>query len=100
MSGSPGVSRQEGSAGMPPKAGIGRAELEVLRYIQDHHPITVREVGEHLTRTKGQTRTTALNMMERLRVKGHLKREKCEGVYHYSPCQPKPQLLRSLVRDF
>jgi predicted transcriptional regulator len=85
---------------MPPKPGIGRAELELLCYIQEHHPVTVREAGEHLARTKGQTRTTALNMMERLREKGHLTREKREGVYHYSPSQPRPQLLRSLVRDF
>lgn len=85
---------------MPPQAGIGRAELEILQYIQDHHPITVREVAEHLARTKGHTRTTALNIMERLRDKGYLTREKQGGVYRYAPSQPKPQLQRSLVRDF
>jgi BlaI family transcriptional regulator, penicillinase repressor len=74
--------------------------MEVLRYIQDHHPITVRELAEHLAETKGHTRTAALNMMERLRAKGYLTREKVGGVYHYSPSQPKPQLMRSLVRDF
>jgi predicted transcriptional regulator len=79
---------------------IGRAELELLRFITDHFPITVREVGEHLAATKGQTRTTALNMMERLREKGYLTREKVEGVYRYSPSQTKSQLARGLVRDF
>ena len=85
---------------MPPKAGIGRAELETLQYIQDHHPITVRELADHLAETKGLTRTTALNAMERLRQKGHLTRQKIQGVYHYSPAQPKPQLMRSLIREF
>jgi predicted transcriptional regulator len=85
---------------MPPRAGLGRAELETLQYIQDHHPITVRELADYVAETHGHTRTTALNVMERLRRKGHLTREKVGGVYQYSPSQPKPQLLRSLVRDF
>ena len=80
--------------------GIGQAELEILRYVADHHPITVREVADHLAETKGHTRTTALNMMERLREKGHLDRKKIEGVYHYFPRLPKPDLMRGLVKDF
>jgi predicted transcriptional regulator len=79
---------------------IGQAQLEVLRYVQDHHPVTVRQVAEFLAETRGLTRTTALNVMERLRDKGHLSRALVDGVYHYSPIQSKPQLLRGLVRDF
>ena len=82
------------------KPGLGRAESEILRYIADHHPITVREVGEHLAQTKGQTRTTALNMMERLREKGYLARELVEGIYRYSLVQPKAGMMRGIVRDF
>lgn len=85
---------------MPPQPGIGRAELEILQYIQDHHPITVRELAEHVAAAHGHGRTTALNVMERLRKKGHLTREKVDGVYQYSPSLPKPQLMRTLVRDF
>ena len=79
---------------------IGRAQLDVLRFVQDHHPATVRQVAEYLAETRGLTRTTALNVMERLREKGHLVREHVDGVYRYSPAQPKPQFLRALVRDF
>jgi predicted transcriptional regulator len=79
---------------------IGAAQLEVLRYIQDHQPVTVRQVAEHLAETRGLTRTTALNVMERLREKGFLDRELVEGIYHYSPSEPKPQFLRGLIRDF
>lgn len=85
---------------MPPKAGLGRSELEILRYIQDHHPITVRELADYLAETKGHSRTTALNTMERLRQKGFLTREKVEGIHQYSPTQPRSQLMRSLIRDF
>jgi predicted transcriptional regulator len=79
---------------------IGSAQLEVLRYVQDHHPVTVRQVASHLAETRGLTRTTALNVMERLREKGHLQREVVDGVFHYFPVQSKVQLLRGLVRDF
>lgn len=85
---------------MQPEASIGRGELDVLRYVMDHHPITVREVADHMAQAKGHTRTTVLNMMERLREKGYLLREKQEGVYRYSPAISQAQLLGSLVRDF
>ena len=85
---------------MPRHQPIGRAELEILHYIHDHHPVPVRQVAEHVSSTKGHTRTTVLNVMARLCAKGYLSRESVDGVYHYSPCVPRPELLRRLVGDF
>lgn len=85
---------------MEKPAKLGAVQLEILRYIQDHHPVTVRQVADHLALTRGVTRTTALNMMERLRKQGHLTRSKSEGSFQYSPSVAKPQFLRDLVRDF
>ena len=82
------------------QASIGRAEMEILRYIQDHHPLSVREVASHVSATKGHVRTTVLNVMERLRKKGFLKRQKVGGIFQYSPSVPRAELLRGLVRDF
>lgn len=79
---------------------VGRAEMDILRYILDHHPVTVRSVSDHVAETKGHTRTTVLNVMERLRQKGYLKRELVDGVYNYGPTAPKSQMQLSLVRDF
>jgi predicted transcriptional regulator len=79
---------------------IGAAELEVLHFIQEHHPVTVREVADHFATSKGQVRTTLLNVMERLRKKGFLTRKKTGGVFHYSPRVSKTELLNRLVRDF
>ena len=79
---------------------IGRAEMDVLRYVTDHHPVTVRQVADHVSETKGHVRTTVLNVMERLRHKGYLVRRKTRGVFHYSPRLPREELLRSMVRDF
>ena len=32
---------------------LGRVELAILRYVVEHHPITVREVAEHMAETTG-----------------------------------------------
>lgn len=79
---------------------IGRMEAEILRFIAEHQPITVREVAEHFAQTKGYARTTVLTVMERLRRKGYLKRKKVDNAYQYSLSQPKTTLFQSLVRDF
>src|SRR5215212_8814356 len=79
---------------------IGQAQLEILRFIQDHAPATVRQVAEHLSETRGVTRTTVLNVMETLREKGFLTRAPIDGIYHYSPSQSKPQFMREMVREF
>ncbi len=82
------------------KPRLGRSEAEVLRYIVDHCPITVREAADHFAATKGHTKTTILNMMERLRDKGFLTRESVDGLFRYSPARPASGVLRDLVRDF
>jgi predicted transcriptional regulator len=85
---------------MAPKSTIGRAEMEILRYIADHYPISVGDVAEYFTAKRGLVRTTILNVMERLRKKGYLSRKQTGGVFQYSPKQPKGELLKGLVRDF
>ena len=80
---------------------VGRAELEILHYIQDHQqPVTVRDVADHFAEKHGHVRTTILNVMERLRSKGFLARKKIDGVFHYESRVGKADLLRSLVHDF
>ena len=85
---------------LPLTRNIGKAELEVLNYIQDRGPVTVREVAEHFSAAKGHVRTTTLNVMGRLVKKGYLARRKTGGVYEYRPRMPKRELLRGLVQDF
>ena len=83
-----------------PKAPVSAAELQVLHYVHDHHPVTVRAVADHFARTQGHARTTTLTLIARLVRKGHLSRKKIGDVYHYSPRVPRTQLLRGLVGDF
>jgi predicted transcriptional regulator len=82
------------------KAALGSTEIEILRYIGDHHPISVGEAAGYVAETTGQARTTVLTIMERLRRKGYLTRKQVKGVYRYSPKIPKNDLLRGLVKDF
>jgi len=82
------------------KAALGSTEIEVLRYIGDHHPIKVAEVAEFMAQASGQARTTILTTMERLRKKGHLTRRRIKGVYRYSPQIPKQDFLLGLVTTF
>jgi predicted transcriptional regulator len=79
---------------------VGRAELEILHYVQDHRSVTVRDVADHFAEARGHVRTTILNVMERLRKKGFLTRKKVGGIFKYEPCVGKADLLQSLVRDF
>lgn len=79
---------------------LGRVELELLQYIDENHPITVREVAEYWSAKTGQARTTVLTMMERLTKKGFLTRKKIDNVYHYRPKQSIPNVLSGLVNDF
>lgn len=83
-----------------PQVNLGQAEWEVLRYVGEHHPVTVREVAEHVAATKGQARTTVLTVMERLRAKGFLVRRKQDGVYRYAPKKPIAELTQGLVQGF
>ena len=79
---------------------VGRAELEILHYVQDHRSVTVRDVADHFAEARGHVRTTILNVMERLRKKGFLARKKVGGIFQYEPRVGKADLLQSLVRDF
>jgi len=83
-----------------PKTALGATEIEVLRYVGDHHPIKVADVAEYMAQTSGQARTTILTTMERLRKKGHLTRRRIDGAFHYSPKIPKEDLLQGLVKTF
>ena len=80
--------------------GLGEQELEVLRFVTDHAPTSVREVAQAFGEPRGLARTTILTMMERLRKKGFLTRRKADGSFAYSPALAKTELMQNLVQDF
>jgi predicted transcriptional regulator len=82
------------------RPGLGKAEWEILRYVVEHHPVTVREVADYAAQTQGLARTTILTVMERLRKKRYLMRRKKEGVYKYSPNLPLSEIIQNLITQF
>lgn len=83
----------------PKPESIGQEELAVLKFIQDNHPATVREVAEYFAK-QGKARTTILTVMERLRAKKFLTRKKVGSSYCYSPKQDRDVVMRSVVGEF
>jgi predicted transcriptional regulator len=79
---------------------LGQAEWEILRYVGEHHPVTVRQVADHMAADKGLARTTVLTVMERLRTKRFLVRRKQGDVYRYSPKKSVAELTQGLVQSF
>jgi BlaI family penicillinase repressor len=87
-------------------AGIGRAELRVLDYVQKHGPVSVRQTAEHFAAAEGIGRTTVLNVLVRLWRKKHLTRKPGPGKlgtgggHVYSAREARPRLLRRLIGEF
>lgn len=82
------------------KPPLGEQQLEVLRFITEHAPVTSREVVEAFQERSGLARTTVLTVIDRLCAKGYLTRRRRSNVYHYSPRVSKTELLNGLARDF
>lgn len=85
------------------KPGLGDQELALLRFVTDRAPVTVREAVVQFGEPRGLARTTILTVMERLRTKGYLRRQKAAeggGAWEYSPEQGRDDLMRGLVREF
>lgn len=87
---------------MSEKPTLGEQELEVLRFVTERGPTTVREAVSGFGEPRGLARTTILTMMERLRAKGFLTRERAtgDGSWAYAPAQKQADLMQSLVGDF
>ncbi len=75
-------------------------ELELLRYLASSGPRTAREAAEGFGEANGYARTTVMTLLERLRTKGYLTREKVEGVFRYSSKLNSGELMRSVVGRF
>ena len=82
------------------KPSVGGQELEVLRFIAEHAPISTGEVARQFGEPNNLARGTIIKMMGRLHKKGYLTRLQEAGVYAYSPSVPKQQLLQNLMQEF
>ena len=79
---------------------LGKQEMDILKYVSTHSPITVRDVAQFFELEKKLARTTILTVMERLRKKGFLGRSKINGVFQYSPKIKTVDILSSKISEF
>lgn len=77
---------------------LGEQELELLKFVSEHTPISVREVAEKFN--KSLARTTVLTVMERLRKKGFLVRSQIDGIYKYSAKIHTGEVVNNKVSEF
>ena len=75
-------------------------ELQFLRFVASHGPLTSGQVADALGSELGLTRSTVLTVLERLRRKGHLRRRRKDGVYVYASTVPFDELMRATVGQF
>lgn len=85
---------------MKEKPSLGEQELETLRFVSEHSPISVGDVVLGFGKPRGLARTTILTVMERLRTKGYLSRRMVNGVYRYTAKVKQDDLMKGLVSDF
>lgn len=75
-------------------------ELQFLRFVARHGPLSAGRVAEELGAELGLSRSTVLTVLERLRRKHHLRRRRQDGVYLYSSTLPLDRLMRASVGQF
>lgn len=74
--------------------------MEVLAFILDHGPISVRDASDRFGESAGLARTTVQTIMERLRKKGFLTRSEHEGGFLYEAAMEKRTLFNDLIGEF
>lgn len=84
----------------PPRRSLGAAELDVLSYVTDDFPVSVRDVMNGLMETHRYARTTVLTVLERLRRKGFLTRERSDGINRYRPSVSQRRLMHAVIGRF
>lgn len=82
------------------KPTIGARELALLRHVAAHAQASAGDVATGFGADHDLARSTVVTMMERLRVKGYLKRRKLRGVYHYELARAPGDVMRGAVNRF
>ena len=80
---------------------LGEQESAVLRFVTERGGATVGEAAEGFGGPNSVTRSTVVTVMERLRAKGYLTRNKGNGgVFQYFAAQPQEEILGGVVARF
>ena len=82
------------------KTKLGEQESALLAWVAAHAPASVAQILAGWGNANGLARTTVTTMLERLRAKGYLKREKLGVAFVYAPQAEHEKQLRGVVGRF
>ncbi len=71
-----------------------------MAWVARHAPASAAEIVAGWGAEQNVARTTVTTMLERLRAKGYLKREKIDGTFSYAPQNAHEMQLRGIVGRF
>lgn len=74
-------------------------ELEVLHFLWDHGPATVREVMDELNRTRPRAYTSVMSLLNVMAEKGLLTRTPDGRAFRYSAKAPREKTLSQMLQD-
>ena len=79
---------------------LGEQESALLAWVAAHAPASVAQILAGWGAENKLARTTVTTMLERLRAKGYLAREKAGGAFVYAPQERHETQLRGVVGRF
>lgn len=84
-----------------PEGTLTPAQFEILELLWSAKSgMTVAEIWEATGRARDVSRTTTLNLVDRLEKRRWLQREKVDGVFRYSAAVDRSATQTRLARDF
>ena len=75
------------------------SELEILQFLCNRGPSTVREVLGSLNEKKSMGYTGVLKLLQIMTVKGTVRRDETSRAHVYAACRPADQTKRQLATD-
>lgn len=79
---------------------LGELEIRVLRLVWRQQPCTEREISDLIQQQRSVGRTTVLKTMQRLEVKGLLRRTGSKGPVRFCAAVDEGRVLPTLIRRF
>jgi predicted transcriptional regulator len=85
----------------PPETNLTPAQFEILQAAWSHTDgASVAEIWEAVSGTRSVTRTTILNLVDRLEKRGWLARRKVDGVFRYTPTVDRETAAGKVAEEF
>lgn len=82
------------------KSRLGEQESALLAWVANNAPASVAQIVAGFGSSRGLARTTVTTMLDRLRAKGYLAREKSGSSFVYAPQGEHETQLRGVVGRF